>query len=79
MHFADSVYQERQMPVTVEQPCFDPGDMGCEPLAMPEGNELVLPAVQQHGNGDIGQLESPRADVAAGVVPPSWLPGASPL
>ena len=60
------------MPVAVEQPCFDPGDMGCEPLAMPEGNELVLPAVQQqHGNGDIGQLESSRADVGAGVVPPS--------
>ena len=60
MYFADAVCQERQVPVAVEQPCFDPGDMGCEPLAMAEGNELVLPAVQQqHGNGDIGQQRLP--------------------
>jgi len=72
LHVADPVRQKRQVPVVIEQPGFDPGDVSGEPLAMPEGNELVLPAVQQqHGNGDIGQLEPPGADVGAAFVLPS--------
>lgn len=71
MHFADAVFSNRQMPVVIEQPGFDPGDMGGQPLAMPEGNEIVLPAVQeQHGDGDVGQLEPPRVEVGAVVIPP---------
>ena len=60
------------MPVVIEQPGFDPGDMGGQPLAMPEGNEVVLPAVQeQHGDSDAGQLEPPRVEVGAAVIPMS--------
>jgi hypothetical protein len=58
--------------MVIEQPGFDSGDVSGEPLAMGEGNELVLPAVQeQYRDGDVGELESPRADQAIAVVPPS--------
>ena len=60
------------MPVIFAQPGFDPGDMGGQPLAMPKGNEVVLPAVQeQRGDSDIAQLEPPRVEVSAVVIPPS--------
>ena len=72
MHVADAVFCECHVPIIIEQPGFDPGDVGGQPSAMPEGNLRVLPAVQeQHGDGDAGQLEPPGADVGAGVIPPS--------
>jgi hypothetical protein len=72
VHFADAVLLERQVPVVIEQPGFDPGDMGGEPLAVGEGNELVLLAVhEQDGNADVGHLEPPRVDLGVGVVEPS--------
>jgi hypothetical protein len=37
VHIADTVCHERQVPVAVEPPGFDPRDMCGEPLAMPEG------------------------------------------
>lgn len=41
-------------------------------LTVGEGNKLVLPAVQeQYRDGDVGHLESPRADQAVTVVPPA--------
>jgi hypothetical protein len=72
VNFADAVRYERQVPIVIEQPGCGPGGMGGEPLAVPEEKELILPAVQhQQGDGDIGQLEPPAADVGARVVPPS--------
>src|SRR6516165_6257355 len=72
VHVADVVFCECHVPVVVEQPGFYPRDVGGEPLAVPEGNVLVLPAVQeQHGDGDVGQFEPPRADVSKSVVVPS--------
>ena len=72
VHFADAVLQERQVPVPVEQPGFDPGNVRGKPLAVAEGDELVLPPVQeQDRDGDVGQLKPPRADVGAALVPPS--------
>lgn len=48
-------------------------------MAMGEGNELVLPAVQeQYRDGDVGYLESPRADQEVAVVPPSLAAGREP-
>jgi hypothetical protein len=64
------------VPVVFEQPGFDSGNVGGEPLAMGEGNELVLPAVQkQDRDGDLVHIESPRADQAVAVVPPSLAAG----
>src|SRR5207249_1803907 len=78
-HLADAVCYERQVPVVVEQPGFGPRDVRGEPSAMGEGNELVLPAVQeQHGNGDMGQLEPPGADGAQASSHHPWLPGSRP-
>jgi hypothetical protein len=72
VHLADPVFLECEVPVVIEQPRFDIRDVGGEPLAMGEGDELVLPAVQKpYRDGDVGQLESPRADQAVAVVPPS--------
>ena len=60
VHFADAVFCECQVPIIIEQPGFDPGDMGGQPLAVPEGNEVVLPAVQeQHGDGDARPARTP--------------------
>ena len=42
VHFADVVFCECQVPILIEQPGFDPGDMGGQPMAVPEGNEVVL-------------------------------------
>jgi len=38
VHVADVVFCECHVPVVVEQPGFDPGDVGGEPLAMHERN-----------------------------------------
>jgi hypothetical protein len=41
-------------------------------LAVGEGNECVLPAVQeQDRDGDVSHIESPWADQAVAVVPPA--------
>jgi len=51
------------VPVVIEQPGFDPGNVCGKPLAMGEGNELVLPAVQeQYRDSDVRELELPRVD-----------------
>ena len=40
------------MPVVIEQPGFGPGDVGGEPLAVPEGDELaVAPVAARSGTG----------------------------
>src|SRR4029077_21103116 len=45
-----------------------------------EGNEVVLTAVQeQHGDSDVRQLEPPRVEVGAAVIPISLAAGREPI
>ncbi len=63
------------MPVVVEQPALDAGNVRGQPFAVAERHEHVLPAVQQQDrDSDAGQAESPRPDHAV-VVPPSLAAG----
>ena len=45
MHFRYAVLQQCQVPVVVEQPCLDTGNVRGEPLAVAERHELIVPAV----------------------------------
>ena len=80
VHLADVVLQQGQVAVVMGEPGFDSGDVGGQPLAVRDGKETVLPAVQeQDWNGDIGQLEPPRAEPVIDVIPQSPRPARSAL
>jgi MFS transporter, DHA2 family, methylenomycin A resistance protein len=71
VHLGNPVLEQREVPVVVEQPRVDAGDVRGEPLAVPERHEHVLAAVHdQHRHPDVGELESPR-QVHAAVFPPA--------
>jgi hypothetical protein len=75
MHLGYTILQQRQVPVVVEQPGLDAGNVRGQPFAVAERHEHVLPAVQQQDRDrDVGQVESPRPDRAV-VVPPSLAAG----
>jgi hypothetical protein len=68
------------VPVVVKQPGLRRGNPRGQPLPVPEGHELVLPPVQQQdGNRDIRQVEPPRPEVCAAVLPPSLDAGGQPV
>src|SRR6266700_1617186 len=48
------------------------GNVRRQPLAVADGDEVVLPAVhEQHGNRDLRKVESPRRGLGAAVLPPA--------
>jgi hypothetical protein len=81
MDITDMVLDQQQVPLMIEQSCLDLGDMSGQPLAIPEEDELVPPAVEeQDRNGNIGQLEPPwPGNNGAVVVPQSLAAGREPV
>jgi hypothetical protein len=64
------------VPVVVEQPGLDAGNVRGQPFAVAERHQHVLPAVQQQDrNSDGGQVESLRGDVRPVVVVPALAAG----
>ncbi len=73
MHLADVVLPQGGVPLLVEQPGLDTRDMRGQPLSMAERYGLVSATVhQQHRDGYLGQVESPRASLGEAVVPASF-------
>jgi hypothetical protein len=65
--------------VLIEQPDFDTGDVGGQPLAVPERNELVLPAAHEQNGTVISASSNPHGpSPARSSSHHPWLPGARP-
>src|SRR5215469_2875217 len=60
MHLGYAILHQRQVPIIVEQPGLDAGDVRGQPFAVAERHEHVLPAVhQQDRDGDVGRKAMP--------------------
>ena len=60
MHLGYAILHQRQVPIIVEQPGLDAGDVLGQPFAVAERHEQVMPAVQQQDReSDIGR-SNPR-------------------